>query len=39
MVTIRKVKEEDNAALAKAIRQVLIDIGALKWEPLMQIQN
>ena len=30
MVTIRKVIEEDNAALAKAIRQVLIDIGVPK---------
>lgn len=30
MVTIREVKEEDNAALAKAIRQVLIDIGVPK---------
>ena len=30
MVSIREVKEEDNAALAKAIRQVLIDIGAPK---------
>ena len=30
MVTIREVREEDNAALAKAIRQVLIDIGVPK---------
>lgn len=30
MVSIREVKEEDNAALAKAIRQVLIDIGVPK---------
>lgn len=30
MVTIREVKEEDNAALAKSIRQVLIDIGVPK---------
>ena len=30
MVSIREVKEEDNDALAKAIRHVLIDIGAPK---------
>ena len=30
MVSIREVKEEDNAALAKVIRQVLIDIGVPK---------
>jgi putative acetyltransferase len=30
MVTIREVREEDNAALSKAIRQVLIDIGVPK---------
>lgn len=30
MVTIREVREEDNATLAKAIRQVLIDIGVPK---------
>ena len=30
MISIREVKEEDNAALAKVIRQVLIDIGAPK---------
>ena len=30
MVTIREVIEEDNAALAKVIRQVLIDIGVPK---------
>lgn len=30
MVTIREVREEDNAALAKAIRQVLIDIDVPK---------
>ena len=30
MITIREVREEDNAALAKAIRQVLIDIGVPK---------
>lgn len=30
MVTIREVREEDNAALAKAIRQVLINIGVPK---------
>lgn len=30
MVTIREVREEDNAALSKAIREVLIDIGVPK---------
>lgn len=30
MISIREVREEDNAALAAAIRQVLIDIGAPK---------
>lgn len=30
MVSIREVKEEDNAALAKVIRRVLIDIGVPK---------
>ena len=30
MFTIREVREEDNAALAKAIRKVLIDIGVPK---------
>lgn len=30
MVTIREVREEDNATLAKAIRQVLINIGVPK---------
>lgn len=30
MVTIREVREEDNAALSKAIRQVLIDVGVPK---------
>lgn len=30
MVTIREVREEDNASLSKVIRQVLIDIGVPK---------